>query len=67
MWKQGGRKKKISEIIDETSSLEEVSSFFLYDYLKKNCDQKKNLNGKYLTETALLARLAFNQFVVVKW
>jgi hypothetical protein len=28
----GGRKKKILEIIDETSSLEEVSSF-LYDYL----------------------------------
>jgi hypothetical protein len=29
----GGGGEKISEIIDETSSLEEVSSFFLYDYL----------------------------------
>jgi hypothetical protein len=28
-----GGGKKISEIIDETSSLEDLSSFFLYDYL----------------------------------
>jgi hypothetical protein len=33
VWKQGGGRGKISEIIDETSSLEEESSFFLYDYL----------------------------------
>lgn len=32
VWKHRGG-GKISEIIDETNSLEEVSSFFLYDYL----------------------------------